>query len=454
MLTFIHVLEMESEQQAREKILHKYVESPSMSPNNIAKSLGIPRSTVYSVLKRFRERLNVDRKQGSGGRRSNDYNPKRDTVLRMMEQNPKLSMRDVAKKAGVSSSYVQKVKKSACSKSIKNGINGSDYQCLTLQTNLRNEETIQNDNTVRETESTNQADQWDQRSIDVQHEPLESNVKEIDDDQTTCSNNNKNDESSCSEGAPQIGGYPKEVRRIANKCYICDTILKTKSEFDDHLESHRDLLPFKCLQCSTEANPIETSTVAGLNKHFETHHIVFVCSHCPQRYRTWASFTYHVRSTHDKQKFEYHCEFCKKGFDNYKVHRNHVQAHKNLILQRYKCEPCGKLFKTKHYLRKHQKSISHAKLVQNKPSPKITTRKTSEMLSGEKSTDETKRIVEHIIAKSDPDDFDGTNAEKHRSNDNVTEFIQEQIELEPIDIKDELDDDEMDNDMTTYISNN
>lgn len=111
---------MESkEQQVREKILHKSVENPSMSHHDIAKSLGVPRSTVSSVLKRFRDRLTLDRKPGSGGKRNDNFKNQRNAVLRLIKQNPNLSIRDVAKKVKTSYSFVQKVKKAAGYRSFK-----------------------------------------------------------------------------------------------------------------------------------------------------------------------------------------------------------------------------------------------------------------------------------------------------------------------------------------------
>ena len=111
---------MESKgQQVREKNLHISVENPSMSHHDIAKSTEIPRSTVSNALKRFRDRLTVDRKPGSGGKRNDNFKSQRNAVLGMIKRNPNLSIRDVAKKVKMSYSFVQKVKKAAGYKSFK-----------------------------------------------------------------------------------------------------------------------------------------------------------------------------------------------------------------------------------------------------------------------------------------------------------------------------------------------
>lgn len=90
-----------------------------MSHHDIAKSLGVPRSTVSSVLKRFRDRLTLERKPGSGGKRNDSFKSQRNAVLRLVKQNPNLSIRDIAKKVKKSYSFVQKVKKAAGYRSYK-----------------------------------------------------------------------------------------------------------------------------------------------------------------------------------------------------------------------------------------------------------------------------------------------------------------------------------------------
>lgn len=120
-----------------------------------------------------------------------------------------------------------------------------------------------------------------------------------------------NDEASCAmkqeevrpEGQPQPEEYPKELETIPNNCYICDTLLENDTDFNDHLELHRDMLPYKCTQCSTETNPKNLYTVLSLNKHFETHGFRYICPHCPLRHRNEGSHSYHIQSMHtDKGK--------------------------------------------------------------------------------------------------------------------------------------------------------
>ncbi|XP_055638430.1 zinc finger protein 595-like [Toxorhynchites rutilus septentrionalis] len=197
--------------------------------------------------------------------------------------------------------------------------------------------------------------QLKQESIDVKNELFEH------DDETIC-NNNKNKKSSPSSGKSRCR---KERKTIPNKCYICDTMLESQSVLNDHLESHKDMIPYNCSQCSTEANPIEASNVTTLNKHFETHGFKYICLHCPLRYRTGSSLTYHVQKFHER-KFNFNCEFCGRAFNNYQDHRAHVNIHKNLMMERFKCEPCQKLFQSKRLLLLHQKTLAHIGLVREK----------------------------------------------------------------------------------------
>lgn len=97
----------------RERILHEYVENSMLSYRDIAKRLKFPQSTVCRVLKRFRERLTIDRKPGSGWLQGVKNKKKDESVVRIFASNPKISSRDVAKKVKMSQSYVQKVKRRA-----------------------------------------------------------------------------------------------------------------------------------------------------------------------------------------------------------------------------------------------------------------------------------------------------------------------------------------------------
>lgn len=108
-----------SEHKKREIILRKHTENPHLSYRALAKLLKLPQSSVCLVLKRFRERLTVDRKPGSAGKQGAKDKKKEAHVLRLFTANPKLSSRDVAKKVKMSQSYVQKTKSRAGLKSFK-----------------------------------------------------------------------------------------------------------------------------------------------------------------------------------------------------------------------------------------------------------------------------------------------------------------------------------------------
>lgn len=87
-----------SEQEQREKVLHKWQENPNLSHRAIAKELKISLSTVNDVIRRFRERLTTDRAP-----RTYRPGPSADTNLRKkirteFIKNPRMSVRDVAKK--------------------------------------------------------------------------------------------------------------------------------------------------------------------------------------------------------------------------------------------------------------------------------------------------------------------------------------------------------------------
>lgn len=99
-----------SEQEVRRaKILHKYVENPHYSHSRIADELGISKSGVTLVIKRYKATGTISRKPGSGGRRfgRKDLPKKVDAAL---QRNPGLSLNDLASKLGSSKGNMQKVK--------------------------------------------------------------------------------------------------------------------------------------------------------------------------------------------------------------------------------------------------------------------------------------------------------------------------------------------------------
>jgi transposase len=127
------------EQHVRERILYGRNENPDLSIRDVAKKLKLPKSTVHEVLKTFSERLSVQRKP------RNDKNVRRADrgldrkVKQVLERNPNLSVREVARKIGKSAGFVQNSKKRSGLKSykVKKVPNRSDKQNLTAKTRAR-----------------------------------------------------------------------------------------------------------------------------------------------------------------------------------------------------------------------------------------------------------------------------------------------------------------------------
>ncbi|XP_055638431.1 zinc finger protein Xfin-like [Toxorhynchites rutilus septentrionalis] len=200
-----------------------------------------------------------------------------------------------------------------------------------------------------------------------------------------------------SDEPPKIVLSRKVLKIYPNKCYICDTVLKNENDLNKHLESHKSMLPYKCSQCSTEANPIKAWTMIALNKHFLRHNFKYVCAHCPLRYRKNPSLKQHIRSVHGDQKLEYNCE---------------ISDHSDQPKQRYKCASCQNFFSCRSSLRKHQASC-----------PCLRNTIIDESYSqGSK-------------VKANPNDFVVTNIGSNRGK--IKGPIEEQVKLEPIDIKNE-----------------
>lgn len=199
-------------------------------------------------------------------------------------------------------------------------------------------------------------DQIKQEPIDIKDELMESDEDKMHDDTSTHSFDSENNYLNHTKGQTKQKTLPEVVKPIPNKCHICETILQSKSEFTNHLENHRNMLPYECAQCSTEIKPIIYTTLVLLNKHFEMHGFNYACPHCPLRYRTSGSFSHHVSTVH-RQRCENTCKICGKSFSTESAFRKHAVAHQNVMTQRYKCE-CQKSFPTRVRLVRHQTHTS------------------------------------------------------------------------------------------------
>lgn len=98
------------EAERRKLILDIHVENPTWSGSKIAKTLNLAKSTVCSVLKRFRERKTIVRKAHSK-RRSGTYDRQLHwKVLRTIRVNPGLSDGDIAIKYNSNKSTVRRIR--------------------------------------------------------------------------------------------------------------------------------------------------------------------------------------------------------------------------------------------------------------------------------------------------------------------------------------------------------
>lgn len=120
------------ERERREKILHTHVEKPTWSGVKIAKFLKYPKSTVNSVLQRYRETLTVDRAKQTR-RKSGTYDRKlRAKVIRSVHNNPGISFRDLAKKFKTNHSTARRI----CLREGLRSYHASKHPNRTLKQNL------------------------------------------------------------------------------------------------------------------------------------------------------------------------------------------------------------------------------------------------------------------------------------------------------------------------------
>lgn len=97
----------------RKLILHKSAENPTWSHSMIGKSIGVPKSTVGNVLRRFTKSLSAERSKGQGRKPGPVNKNLHQKIIRSFKQNPGLSNRKRAERLGTSEWMVRKTKKRA-----------------------------------------------------------------------------------------------------------------------------------------------------------------------------------------------------------------------------------------------------------------------------------------------------------------------------------------------------
>lgn len=127
------------QEQLRQKILGAFTENPTASHRWIGKQLGIANTTVSRVIRTFKERHTIKRKDGSGKNRGIADPKKTSKVLNQFRRNPNISIRDAAKKAKVSAGFVQKTMKRSGlhSYKVRKAPNRTDKQNTVAKTRAR-----------------------------------------------------------------------------------------------------------------------------------------------------------------------------------------------------------------------------------------------------------------------------------------------------------------------------
>ena len=99
-----------NELEKRKKVIAHFLENPNSSGRSIAKSLQLVPQTVNKIIKRYKETLEIERKNGSGGCRKQMSREVRRKVIVSLKQNPRLSDQDRAKRYGISKSTSRNVR--------------------------------------------------------------------------------------------------------------------------------------------------------------------------------------------------------------------------------------------------------------------------------------------------------------------------------------------------------
>jgi DNA invertase Pin-like site-specific DNA recombinase len=108
-----------NQKEKREIIVAHFLENPEESISLIARKLKFPKTTVYDVIKRFRDSCTVERRRGSGRKPGPVNATLCRKITRSFKLNPGLSDRDRAKRYGTSHTFVRKLRLKAGYKSFR-----------------------------------------------------------------------------------------------------------------------------------------------------------------------------------------------------------------------------------------------------------------------------------------------------------------------------------------------
>lgn len=110
---------MSSQVETHKLIIKLFQANPNWSFKKIAVEAKVHRKTVSKVIKRFKEDLTINRREGSG-RKKGFHSPKKaKEAINLFRKNPNISIRKVAQKVGKSSSTIQRIKADSGLKSYK-----------------------------------------------------------------------------------------------------------------------------------------------------------------------------------------------------------------------------------------------------------------------------------------------------------------------------------------------
>jgi len=146
----------------------------------------------------------------------------------------------------------------------------------------------------------------------------------------------------------------RDLYKVGNeyKCSYedCEKVYKAKIALRDHMRRHRGDFRYECEPCGKLF-----ATPEFLNAHNRTHgrtERLFVCDICSKDYKDQGSLNAHLKASHF-EKDKYPCEVCGKCFpEKHRLKRHFIASHSGI--RAFSCSHCGKSFGTKNICEKHE----------------------------------------------------------------------------------------------------
>ena len=140
------------------------------------------------------------------------------------------------------------------------------------------------------------------------------------------------------------------------KCKICDTQLKSKQTYREHMHDMHEAKRIFCEYCAHNvlenrfAEHVEKCEIS-FKELYEGNE--FQCDQCRRSFKLIAALKSHQKNMHSNEEFK--CTYCKKTYASKRLRDDHIREKHEVKV--FKCELCDETFDMKRKMMQHMETI-------------------------------------------------------------------------------------------------